>query len=181
MTKGTMEKKAIDILEAHRTMAIATIRPDGWPQTTIVGFANDGLLVYFLVSRNSQKFHNIRNDDRVSIAVGSEPADIHDIKAVYAGARASEVTDPAQRADAWRRLVERHPNLKDYRLPDPSEAALMRAACQYVSILDYSRGLGHSDSLTVGAGIALMDPARTDDWGLSAVKRKLSDGKAKAE
>ena len=50
-----MEQKAIQILEGHRTMAIATVRPDGWPQTTIVGYANDGLLLYFLISRSSQK------------------------------------------------------------------------------------------------------------------------------
>jgi len=48
-----MEAKAIDILDAHRTMAIATVRPDGWPQSTIVGYANDGFLIYFMVSRNS--------------------------------------------------------------------------------------------------------------------------------
>lgn len=167
-----MEAKAIEILDAHRTMAIATVRPDGWPQTTIVGFANDGLLLYFLISRSSQKFANIQNDDRVSVAVGEEPRNFSELKAVYAGANASEVTDPEQREHAWRLLVRRHPNLADYELPERSESAMMRAACKYISILDFTKGLGHTDSLTVGAGIAVMDPARTDDWGLSAVRRK---------
>lgn len=167
-----MEAKAIEILDAHRTMAIATVRPDGWPQTTIVGYANDGLLLYFLISRSSQKFANIRNDDRVSVAIGEEPREFSELKAVYAGANASEVTDARQREDAWRLLVQRHPNLADYELPERSEAAMMRAACKYVSILDFTKGLGHTDSLTVGAGIAMMEPARTDDWGLSAVRRK---------
>jgi len=167
-----MEAKAIEILDAHRTMAIATVRPDGWPQTTVVGYANDGLLLYFLISRSSQKFANIQNDDRVSVAIGEEPHDFSQLKAVYAGANASEVTDRAQREHAWRLLVRRHPNLAGYELPERSEAAMMRAACKYVSILDYTKGLGHTDSLTVGAGIAVMDPARTDDWGLSAVRRK---------
>jgi len=167
-----MEAKAIEILDAHRTMAIATVRPDGWPQTTIVGYANDGLLLYFLISRSSQKFANIQNDDRVSVAIGEEPREFSELKAVYAGANASEVTDARQREDAWRLLVQRHPNLADYELPERSEAAMMRAACKYVSILDFTKGLGHTDSLTVGAGIAMMEPARTDDWGLSAVRRK---------
>ena len=167
-----MEAKAIEILDSHRIMSIATIRPDGWPQSTIVGYANDGLLIYFLISRASQKFANIEHDDRVSVAIGEEPRDFQELKAVYAGAHASEVTNPKQREEAWRLLEERHPNLADYEMPDRSEAALMRAACKYVSILDFSKGLGHVDNLTVGAGIALMDPARTDDWGLSAVRRK---------
>lgn len=153
-------------------MAIATIRPDGWPQTTIVGYANDGLILYFLISRTSQKLANIEHDDRVSVAVGEEPADFHQLKAVYAGCHASEVTDDEQRERAWRLLMQRHPNLRDYEIPDKSAAAMMRAACKYVSILDFTQGLGHTDGLTVGSGIALMDPARTDDWGLSAVRHK---------
>jgi nitroimidazol reductase NimA-like FMN-containing flavoprotein (pyridoxamine 5'-phosphate oxidase superfamily) len=168
-----VEDKAIGILDSHRTMAIATVRRDGWPQNTIVGYANDGLLIYFLISRASQKFANIQKDERVAIAVSKEPEDIRQLKAVYAGALASEVTDPKQRELGWKLLVERHPNLADYVLPDPSQAAMMRAFCKHVSILDFSEGMGHADELTVGAsGIAQMAPARTDDWGLSGLKEK---------
>ena len=163
-----MEQKAIDIIDAHRVMAIATIRPDGWPQNTIVGYANDGLLVYFLVSRSSQKFANIQRDDRVSVAIGQEPKDFRELKAVYAGARASEVTDPKQRDHAWHLLMERHPNLADFELPDRSESAMMRAPLMFVSILDFTKGFGHADELTVsGPGLAAMQPARDDDWGYS--------------
>jgi nitroimidazol reductase NimA-like FMN-containing flavoprotein (pyridoxamine 5'-phosphate oxidase superfamily) len=163
-----MEAKAINILNAHRTMAISTLRPDGWPQTTIVGYANDGLLIYFLISRTSQKLANIEHDDRVSLAVGKEPIDFHELKAVYAGARASEVTDDDQRQNAWKLLMERHPNLADFDLPDRSQAAMMRAPCIYVSILDFTEGLGHIDALTVTSpGLSLMEPARDADWGHS--------------
>ena len=161
-----MESKAIEIADAHRTMAISTVRPDGWPQTTIVGYANEGLLLYFLISRSSQKFANIQADDRVSIAIGSEPEDFSQLKALYAGAHASEVTDPKQRERAWRLLAERHPNLAEYDLPDWSAAAMMRAACMFVSILDFTKGLGHTDTLTVsGPGLALMGPAEAANWG----------------
>ena len=164
-----MEQKAVEILDAHRTMAISTLRPDGWPQTTIVGYANDGLLIYFLISRMSQKLANIQHDDRVSLAVGEEPQILREAKAVYAGAHASEATDPKQREHAWRLLEQRHPNLSNFQLPPDSHAAMMRAMCKYVSIVDFTKGFGHTDGLTVGAsGITTMDPARTDDWGLSA-------------
>lgn len=164
--EATVEQKATRILDAHRVMAISTLRPDGWPQTTIVGYANDGLLLYFLISRKSQKFANIEQDDRVSVAIGEEPKDFRDLKAVYAGAHASEVTDPAQREHAWRLLMERHPNLREFELPDRSEAAIMRAPCLFVSILDFSKGLGHTDTMTfTGPGLAMMEPERDDDWG----------------
>lgn len=171
-----MEQMAAEILDTHRVMAISTVRPDGWPQTTIVGFANDGILVYFLISRSSQKFANIQKDDRVSIAVGNEPNDLREIKAVYAGAHASEVTDPKQRQEAWRLLMQRHPNLAEFELPDPANAAMMRAPCKYISILDFSKGVGHSDSLTVSVpGLAAMDPARDDDWGYLPKVAERSD------
>jgi nitroimidazol reductase NimA-like FMN-containing flavoprotein (pyridoxamine 5'-phosphate oxidase superfamily) len=163
-----MESKAVDILDARRVMAVSTIRPDGWPQTTIVGYANEGLLLYFLISRDSQKFANIERDDRISVAIGEEPPDFRYLKAVYAGAHASEVTDPKQREHAWRLLMARHPNLADFELPDRSEAAMMRAPCMFVSIVDFSKGFGHADALTVsGPGLAMMGPARDDDWGYS--------------
>lgn len=168
-----MEEKAIAILDAHRIMSIATVRPDGWPQNTVVGYANDGLLVYFLVSRTSQKFANIERDGRVAISVAREPDDIRKIRAVYAGAEASEVTDEDQRERAWKLLAERHPNLAAFELPDRARSAMMRAMCKYISILDFSEGLGHADELTVGAGIALMEPARADDWGLSGLVSKV--------
>jgi len=144
-----MLQPAIEILDSHRMMAISTVRPDGWPQTTIVGYANQGWTIYFLIFRSSQKFNNIQHDNRVSIAVSSEPSHVSDIKAVYAGAHAAELTDSSERKAAWKLLMERHPNLADFGPPDESEEALMRAVCKYVSVLDYSKGIGHTEAMTV--------------------------------
>ncbi|HSQ99164.1 MAG TPA: pyridoxamine 5'-phosphate oxidase family protein [Sphingomicrobium sp.] len=146
-----MEQPAIAILNQNRLMSIATVRADGWPQTTIVGYANEGWRIYFLIYRTSQKFENISRDDRVSIAVGHEPRDLHEIKAVYAGCHAHEVTDLKERSHAWMLLGERHPNLTDLAPPQDDEVATMVAECRHVSFLDYSQGIGHSESLTVGA------------------------------
>ena len=131
-------------------MAVSTVRPDGWPQTTIVGYANSGWTVYFLIFRSSQKFANVARDNRISIAISGDPASLSDIKAVYAGALASEVTDERERTLGWTLLSTRHPNLADYGLPDQTETALMRAVCKYVSVLDYSKGMGHTEELTIG-------------------------------
>lgn len=145
-----MEQDAIRILDSHRILAISTVRPDGWPQTTIVGYANDGWVIYFLILRSSQKFANIERDNRVSIAIGEEPRDLKELKAVYAGALVNEVTDLVQAEHAWRLLVQRHPNLADLGLPKGSETALMQAVCKHVSVLDYSQGPGHTEALTIG-------------------------------
>ena len=49
-----MKDKAIDILNGNRLMAIATLRRDSWPQATMVSYANEDILIYFIVSRQSQ-------------------------------------------------------------------------------------------------------------------------------
>lgn len=142
------QASAIRILDAHRIMAISTVRPDGWPQTTFVGYANVGLLVYFLIFRSSQKLANIEKDNRISIAVGHEPRSLSELAAVYAGASASEVTDPKEREQAWQLLAQRHPNLGGSYIPDPADAAMMRAKCTHVSVLDHGRGIRHGESFT---------------------------------
>lgn len=144
-----MEQPAISILNANRIMTIATVRPDGWPQATMVGYANDGWSLYFLIYRDSQKFANIVRDNRVAITVGQEPSEIRAIKAVYAGCEVFELTDFAERSQAWERLAQRHPNLTDLAPPKAAEVATMVAKCRHVSLLDYTQGLGHSESLTV--------------------------------
>jgi hypothetical protein len=33
--------KILTLLDQHRIMTLATVRPDGWPQATTVGYANE--------------------------------------------------------------------------------------------------------------------------------------------
>jgi nitroimidazol reductase NimA-like FMN-containing flavoprotein (pyridoxamine 5'-phosphate oxidase superfamily) len=38
-----IRKKILALLDEHRIMTIATLRPDGWPQATTIGYVNEGL------------------------------------------------------------------------------------------------------------------------------------------
>lgn len=170
-----MKDKAVQILDENRLMAIATVRPDGWPQTTMVGYANDDILIYFIISRQSQKFANIERDDRVSIVIGRDFHDPSTIKAVSIAAHADEVRDEKQRDRAIKLLLERHPGLKKLRPPEPGHSAVMRANPAIITILDYSKGFGHADLLTVGpGGLTDMTPARDDDWGFGSELKPIS-------
>lgn len=167
-----MERKAIDILDANRVMTVATIRPDGWPQATMVGYANEGLLIYFVISRSGQKFANIARDGRVSLAIGKDPDEPSDIKALSIAANVDEVRDSEQRERAIDLLLERHPARAKLPRPTPEHSAIMRAYPAIVTILDYSEGLGHADVLTVAPGGVEMTPARDDDWGYRPSERE---------
>ena len=71
-----IRKKILTLLDQHRTMTIATLRPDGWPQATTVGYVNEGLILYFLCGLNSQKATNLARDDRVSLTIDHDTPDI---------------------------------------------------------------------------------------------------------
>lgn len=167
-----MQIAAIDILDAHRIMAVSTLRSDGWPQTTFVGYVNEGLTLYFLIFRTSQKLANIRRDKRISIAVGGEPKEVDELTAVYAAAHASELVDPKERNRAWDLLQSRHPNLVDFELPERTEAAMIKAICQFVSVLDYRKGPGHVEEHSIGEESAERR-VRTEQWGSAAVRPGL--------
>jgi nitroimidazol reductase NimA-like FMN-containing flavoprotein (pyridoxamine 5'-phosphate oxidase superfamily) len=170
-----MKDKAIALLEQNRLMAIATLQPDGWPQATMVSYANEDILIYFIISRQSQKFRNIELDARVSCVIGRDFHDPSTIKALSIAARASEVKDARQRERAIKLLLERHPGLQRLERPAPDHSAVMRANPELITILDYSKGFGHADLLTVGpGGLTDMTPARDDDWGFGVTLKPMS-------
>jgi general stress protein 26 len=152
----------IDLLNGHRIMSISTNRPDGWPQTTLVGYVNDGFLLYCFVARNSQKYANILRDPRISIAIGSDVADPRNIKGLSLAAKASVVTDPAEFDYVSELRLKRNPEYAT--LSPPTEAnsaairmapkpmsekvARLRIAPEIISVVDYSKGFGHSDLIT---------------------------------
>lgn len=51
---ASMKRRILDLLDSQRIMTIATLRPDGWPQATTVGYANEGLTLWFLCGLQSQ-------------------------------------------------------------------------------------------------------------------------------
>jgi nitroimidazol reductase NimA-like FMN-containing flavoprotein (pyridoxamine 5'-phosphate oxidase superfamily) len=164
-----MKEKAVQILDQYRLMAIATLRPDGWPQNTMVGYANEDILLYFVISRHGQKFANLQKDNRVSLVIGRDFHDPQSILALSIAARADEVRDARQRERAIDQLLERHPGYEKLERPHPDHSAVMRANPQIITILDYSKGFGHADLLTVGpGGLTDMTAARDDDWGFGA-------------
>ena len=173
-----MQERAVEILDSNRTMAISTLRPDGSPQTTIVGFANEGLSLYFLIFRTSQKLANIRRDKRISIAVGGDAKERDQLTAVYAAAHALELTDPVERMRAWNMLQSRHPNLIDFELPERTQAAMIKAACRFVTVLDYREGPGHIDEFSIGREGTTPRQARTEQWGSATVKPGMLRPKA---
>ena len=146
-------RKILSILEAHRIMTIATLRADGWPQATTVGFANEGLNLYFLCGLDSQKARNIARDNRVSITVDHDSSEVMEITGLSMAARCEPVLDRAEGERIMRLLVARYSpqKLPTPELPKPEEVRLFRVKPEVISVVDYAQGFGHTDLVTVNA------------------------------
>jgi nitroimidazol reductase NimA-like FMN-containing flavoprotein (pyridoxamine 5'-phosphate oxidase superfamily) len=163
--KREFKRQIVDLLDQHRIMTISTNRSDGWPQATVVSYANDGLIIYCRISRDSQKCVNIKRDPRVSLAIANDYAQPLQIKGLSLAARAVEVTDQGERDHAAEILLQRYPEYKVMPRLDPAAVPTFRLTPEIVSILNYSKGFGHSDLVKVTDNdLAEFVEARRHHW-----------------
>jgi nitroimidazol reductase NimA-like FMN-containing flavoprotein (pyridoxamine 5'-phosphate oxidase superfamily) len=141
------KRKILTLLDQHRIMTVATLRPDGWPQATTVGYVNEGLTLYFLCGLDSQKAKNLAQDDRISLTIDHDTADLMAITGLSMAARAHAVNDRAEAEKVLRMLPLKYPDAPPLpmKMPSSDEMRIFRVAPTVISILDYSKGFGHTD------------------------------------
>ena len=145
-----IRNKILALLDQHRIMTIATLRPDGWPQATTVGYVNEGLTLYFLCGPDSQKAANQARDDRVSLAIDHDTPDLMAITGLSMAAHAQAVVDRDEANKVLRMLPMKYPeNLSvPVPMPTPEDVRIFRVTPTVISVLDYSKGFGHTDLVT---------------------------------
>lgn len=146
-----LKKTILDLLDRNRVMSLATLRPDGWPQATTVGYSHEGLTLYFLCGPDSQKAINLAGDDRVSLTIGEDRMQVMEITGLSMAARARRITDPAEAARVLGLIMARYPEQQALNMPvpAPSEVALFKVTPTAISVLDYTKGFGHTDLVKV--------------------------------
>src|SRR6476469_1706818 len=145
-----IRRNILALLDQHRIMTVATLRPDGWPQATTVGYVNEGMTLYFLCGLDSQKARNLARDDRISLTIDHDTADLMTITGLSMAAHALPVTDRTEAEKVLRMLPLKYPDAPPLpmKMPSPDEIRLFRVAPEVISVLDYSKGFGHTDLVT---------------------------------
>jgi nitroimidazol reductase NimA-like FMN-containing flavoprotein (pyridoxamine 5'-phosphate oxidase superfamily) len=147
-----LRRKILKLLDEHRIMTVATLRPDGWPQATTVGYVNEGMTLYFLCGLESQKARNLARDSRLSLTIDHDTSDLMAITGLSMAARAEPVTDRAEAEKVLRMLPTRYadgpPLPANMKMPGPDEVRLFRVKPVVISVLDYSKGFAHTDLVT---------------------------------
>ncbi len=139
----------IRVIEGAQDLTLATVRPDGYPQATTVSFAHDGLTLYVGIGKHSQKAANLRGNNKVSLTINLPYKDWREIRGVSMSAVAEILQEPAAVATAQDCLLRRFPQVSEWGGPDmASEVAFLKITPQLISVLDYSRGFGHTELVT---------------------------------
>lgn len=146
MLTPAQRDQIVSIIDAADDLTIATVRADGYPQATTVSFVNDGLAIYFGTWIKSQKAENIARDDKVSVTIDLPYKTWDDIKGLSMGARVRLVKDAPEIAKVGALMFKKFPQIEKYGGDmQGAEMAFFRIDPEVVSILDYSKGFGHTE------------------------------------
>ncbi|MES2296189.1 MAG: pyridoxamine 5'-phosphate oxidase family protein [Pseudomonadota bacterium] len=146
-------RQVLSLMDQAQDLTLATVRPDGFPQATTVSFAHDGLTIFVGAGIDSQKAHNIRQNNKVSLTINAAYPDWQHIKGLSMGALAEIVSTPAHIAQAAACIMKRFPQIKtmaDAGLDLPWAGAIfLRISPCVISLLDYEQGFGHTELFAV--------------------------------
>ena len=147
----SLKARILEFLDGALDMTLATIRDDGYPQATVVGFVHDDLTIYFGCDEDSQKAENIARNSKVSLTVTLPYKSWNDICGLSAGADAHRITDPGEIEKVGALMFEKFPQIAEF-VPSEEEreaTAMFRVTPKVFSVIDYSKGFGHAELVAV--------------------------------
>lgn len=140
-----LKAEILAVLAEGKDLTVATLRPDGWPQATTVRYASDGLDIYFGCGASSQKAANLARDDRLSATINLPYRDWSEIRGLSLAGRARRLSDPDAVGRAGLLFLAKFPEVAQYVTTPPDEMIMFRIEPVTFSVLNYSKGFGHTD------------------------------------
>ena len=148
MLTDEQREQIVSIIDDVQDMTIATVREDGYPQATTVSYVNDGLTIYFGTAGNAQKAENISRNNKVSVTIDRDYKTWNDIESLSLGGFAAKVSAHAEQQKIGELFLKKFPEAQEVLQEEMGELALFRIEPQVISILDYSKGFGHTELVT---------------------------------
>ncbi len=99
-----------DLLDRPVFAHLATVRPDGSPQSNVMWFAWDGERIQMTHTKTRQKFRNLQNDPRVALSIADpdDPYRFLEVRGVV-----EKIEDDDKHASFYRLLQKRYDNVYD--------------------------------------------------------------------
>ncbi|MES2758895.1 MAG: pyridoxamine 5'-phosphate oxidase family protein [Pseudomonadota bacterium] len=138
----------LKVIEGANDLTLATVRPDGYPQATTVSFAHDGLNLYVGIGKHSQKANNVKHNNKVSLTINLPYQDWREIQGLSMSALAEVLVAGPDVDLAKSCLLKRFPQIAEWGETGPAnEVAFLKITPQVISILDYTKGFGHTEQV----------------------------------
>jgi PPOX class probable F420-dependent enzyme len=109
-----------DLLERPLFAHLATVRPDGSPQTSVMWFDWDGHVLRFTHTKSRQKFANIQAEPRVAVSI-VDPDNSY--RYLEVRGRVENIEDDDATASFYKNLQYRYG--MDYDIPDAAERVII--------------------------------------------------------
>src|SRR4051794_15185970 len=108
-----------DLLERPLFAHLATVRPDGSPQSNVMWFDWNGAVLRMTHTKSRQKFANIQNDPRVAVSI-ADPDDQYRFLEIRGSVETIEDDDAT--ASFYKNLQHRYG--RDYTITDAPERVI---------------------------------------------------------
>jgi nitroimidazol reductase NimA-like FMN-containing flavoprotein (pyridoxamine 5'-phosphate oxidase superfamily) len=140
-----LRTQILGLIESRHTLALSTLREDGWPQTTSVAYASHDLSLYVATGADAQKVRNVRRDGRVSLAIDAGKPEWASLQGLSMAAQARVIDSASERQQAARLLKRKFPELAEFSdLEHDRGWAFLRLEPKVISLVDYGKGFGHT-------------------------------------
>ena len=113
MSTQTLPESHAALLEGPNFAHLATVRPDGSPQSSVMWFAWDGSRVRMTHTKTRQKFANLEKEPRVTLSI-ADPKDQY--RFIEVRGIVESIEDDDETASFYKSLQTRYG--MDYPIPD---------------------------------------------------------------
>jgi nitroimidazol reductase NimA-like FMN-containing flavoprotein (pyridoxamine 5'-phosphate oxidase superfamily) len=138
----SIRDRMLNFLASHNVMTLATVRPDGFPQATMVYYVHSDLTIYFATDPGSQKAGNIGLNSKVSVAIAGQTERAYKLQACYLSGTAKRLTDPRLVHSTQLMLFQAVSEAKRFSPADPKQLAVYSITPVAISLVDFEYGYG---------------------------------------
>ncbi len=145
---GNAVAAVLKLIGSHNLMTLAVNRPDGRPHAATLGYMNDGLNLYFITAKNSEKLANLTADPRVGVAIRGR-AEEGEAVGVAIDGRASVVRDLPEIERIFSLILERAPQIQPW-APGLGDTVVVKVIPESIEAVAVVDGRSRAQTYSIG-------------------------------
>lgn len=145
---GTAVAAILKLMDSQNLMTLGVNRPDGRPHVATLGYMNDGLKLYFITAKDSEKHRNLEADSRVAVAIRGN-AEEGEAVGLSIDGRAQVVTEIEEIEWIFARILERSPGVQPW-APGLGATVVVKVIPEIIEAVAVVGGRSRAQSYSIG-------------------------------